>query len=150
MNQKIRIIFCICLTVVICFAVASAATHVSKKNSINRPDASRITTIKFTPSVVESTKTGSNQFSNQVSFPSSSVQELDFLIISLNPIKPTITSPSSFSARMTSIDNNENSEKPGLGFYLSTSNEKYGWIRGVFSRATVCKCCGIRRQAGRD
>jgi hypothetical protein len=44
----------------------------------------------------------------------------------------------------------ENSEKPGLGFYLSTSNEKYGWIRGVFSRATVCKCCGIRRQAGRD
>jgi hypothetical protein len=44
----------------------------------------------------------------------------------------------------------ENSEKPGLGFYLSTVNEKYGWIRGVFSRATVCKCCGIRRQAGRD
>ncbi len=27
----------------------------------------------------------------------------------------------------------ENSEKPGLGIYLSTSNEKYGWIRGVFS-----------------
>lgn len=107
MNSKIRIIFCVCLTVAICFAVASAATQNIKKNSINRPDASKITTIIYTPTAPESIKTGSNLYWNQVSFSPGNFKKPDFSSVSLDLIKPAITPPPFFSARITSINNNE-------------------------------------------
>jgi hypothetical protein len=45
--------------------------------------------------------------------------------------------------------NEEYSEKPGLDFYLSTSNEKYERVWGLFSSATLCNNSRFGRQVGR-